>query len=78
MKKMLSMGLIIATSFLVGCGVKSSVDAVNNMGFSNVDKDGFIYIFRDNETGVHYIKYGTNYGIGLCPRYNADGSIYVD
>ena len=30
---------------------------------------------RDKETGVHYFK-GNNGGI--CPKYNADGTLYVD
>ena len=39
--------------------------------------------YRDKETGVHYLIFaesngsGGGYG-GLCPRYNADGSLYVD
>ena len=78
MKKIISMGLIIATSFLAGCGTSNNVDAVSTVDFSKVGTDGYFEVFKDKETGVHYVKYGTNYGAGLCPRYNADGSLYVD
>jgi hypothetical protein len=35
--------------------------------------------YVDNETGVNYIifqHYSTG-NVGVCPRYNADGSLYV-
>lgn len=38
--------------------------------------------YRDTETGVHYFVYteSTGYGKGcaITPRYNADGTLYVD
>ena len=39
--------------------------------------------YRDTETGVHYLvlndSTGSGGGIGgICPRYNADGSLYVE
>lgn len=37
--------------------------------------------FRDNETGVHYFvvaKSSYDGGISICPRYKADGTLYVD
>lgn len=43
-------------------------DATN--GYTDVEQ------YRDIETGVHYfIEYGNG---GICPRYNADGTLYVD
>lgn len=78
MKKIISTGLIIATSFLVGCGVNNNINAEDVLNFSRVDKDGYFDVYKDEKTGVHYIKYSHNRGIGLCPRYNADGSLYVD
>lgn len=41
---------------------------------------------RDTETGVHYFLYreservfndGAGIGVSLCPRYNADGTLYI-
>lgn len=36
--------------------------------------------YRDCETGVHYfVTSGHAYesGVNICPRYNADGTLYV-
>lgn len=79
MKKILSMGLIVATSFLVGCGVSKTIEAESNdINFSRVNKDGYIQIYKDKETGVNYILYADSYKAGLCPRYRANGQLYVD
>lgn len=43
-----------------------------------VDPLRAISIYVDEETGVEYIVYdGYNRG-GICPRYNADGSLRVE
>ena len=42
--------------------------------------------YRDIETGVHYFLFwdktgvnrGGGVGMSVCPRYNADGTLYVD
>lgn len=78
MKKIISTGLIIATSFLAGCGVNNNINAEDVLIFSRVDKDGYFNVYKDEKTGVHYIKYSHANGVGLCPRYNADGNLYVD
>lgn len=31
----------------------------------------------DKETGVNYICVSGMNGLGICPRYNADGTLYV-
>ena len=35
--------------------------------------------YVDNETGVNYIifQHYSTANVGVCPRYNADGSLYV-
>lgn len=33
--------------------------------------------YEDEETGVEYIVFHTGYGVGVCPRYNADGTLYT-
>ena len=35
---------------------------------------GAVYMFEDPDTGVWYIEYNR----GICPRYNADGTLYTD
>ena len=37
-----------------------------------------IYIYVDEETGVEYIVYNGYQKGGICPRYNADGSLRVE
>lgn len=47
-----------------------------------IGKSNNIEEYRDAETGVHYFVYSDWHGYGaaggLCPRYNADGTLYVD
>lgn len=79
MKKILTTGLIIAISFLAGCGVNNNANAnVDDVDFSIVGRDGYMEVFRDNETKVNYVVYTNSRGIGICPRYNNDGTIYTD
>lgn len=38
----------------------------------------FMGFYTDRETGVEYVVYqGENIG-GICPRYNADGTLYTE
>ncbi len=34
-------------------------------------------VIVDKETGVNYFVKYTDKGVGICPRYNADGTLYV-
>lgn len=36
-----------------------------------------IDVFIDTETGVQYFVMNTSNAGAICPRYNADGSLYV-
>ena len=58
---------------LTGC-----MDNPSNSGTPSVD--GMIRIYVDEETGVNYIRYsnGAAGAGGITPRYNADGSLYVE
>ena len=46
------------------------------------DENANIEEWRDSETGVHYLVYDRKSGYGgmggICPRYNADGTLYAD
>ena len=35
------------------------------------------YEYEDTVTGVHYLIFMRTDGIAMCPRYNADGTLYV-
>lgn len=51
-------------------------------GWKKVDKEnlGMVMVaatYEDEETGVEYIVFYTGYGVGVCQRYNADGTLYT-
>lgn len=84
-KKILLFSTIgMLTSICIGaCGNATAVHASNNdfeMEFVGVDRD--IELWKDPETGVEYFIYSNfaGYGVagGMCPRYNLDGTLYVD
>ena len=41
-------------------------------------ENGEVYVYVDKETGVNYIIFDDVYKGGICPRYNADGSLYIE
>ncbi len=63
---------------ICGCSVGDSVSADDGKAFLELYRDPGLSSpyaeYRDPDTGVHY--YGNS--STLCPRYNADGSLYVD
>lgn len=73
--------IIILLVILLGfCGC--SYVPVNTLGnetensddrMTLMHNDGYCIIYRDNETGVQYIRIGQ----GVCVMVNADGSPYV-
>jgi len=34
-------------------------------------------VWVDDKTGVEYVVFETKYGVGVCPRYNADGILMI-
>ena len=44
---------------------------------SNHYPDATFEIWVDEETGVEYVLTYWGYGGGICPRYNADGTLRV-
>lgn len=44
----------------------------------NVSKNESVRIWTDPETGVQYLLYTAVGRGGICPRYNADGSLMVE
>lgn len=63
MRKILAIGLLTVALMLGGCESESG--------------SLFIGYYVDPETGVNYVEYANTRGGGICPRYNADGSLYV-
>lgn len=66
MKKVIITLLIVVALVLSGCGRSSRCEEENS--------DWGIIYWRDPETGVYYVRSG---GYGICPRYNADGTLYT-
>lgn len=43
-----------------------------------IDGDTTIKIFIDEKTGVNYLIYDSYKKGGITPRFNADGSLYIE
>lgn len=67
---------LIMASTLTGC-----VSAPGDMAYTGVDGKYYrstdTYYVQDPKTGVYYVIYSSAYQGGICPRYNADGSLYT-
>ena len=83
--------ILIAIVSCLALGCISDSQAIEQEPVSNnyimefvrdCDPNEKIKEWRDKETGVHYFIYSEklmNAGFGgIIPRYNADGSLYVD
>lgn len=38
----------------------------------------YVWIYVDESTGVEYLVYDGGYDGGICPRYNADGTLKIN
>ena len=74
--------ITIMVCFIFGCGVTTQAKGGANNYMEYIRNCYDFEEWKDTETGVHYFIYdnATAYcGMGgICPRYNADGSLYVD
>ena len=88
-KKYYVLIVIFVLILVIGCGSSTKVQASTKLPNENFmikisyrDEDGNIEEWKDAETGVHYFIYDRKSGYGgmggICPRYNADGTLYVD
>lgn len=86
MKKKTLLALVVAVTFLAGtfvggCSSQSPDATVNASEEYTLETLGYahnsLYVreIRDRDTGVHYFYCGR---YSVCPRYNADGSLYID
>lgn len=57
---------IFLISALSGCRSSTKINALN------------ISFYRDPVTGVNYVVYNNDHGSGICPRFNADGTLFVE
>ena len=89
-KVIFSIVVILSAIFISSCGedrvgrveAKNEKELFELVDYFYINDDIRIEEYRDTETGVHYFgrSIETLYsGMGgMCPRYNADGSLYVD
>ena len=59
--------LIMVCIMLYGCKGSSSPSG----------DDSQIFYYTDSKTGVQYVIFGGLYRGGICPRYNADGTLMI-
>ena len=79
--KFAAMSVVLALAFAVcSCGVNSAAagsEKQPNERLKLVYYSGEMNIYQDMNTGVQYLVfYGYKKG-GICPLYNADGTLYV-
>lgn len=80
MKKIL-LSLLLATSlFITSCAPIAAASEEDEFYFIKREEITFtttISTVLDRVTGVEYIVCKTNRGISICPRYNADGTLFT-
>lgn len=88
MKKKITviMAMLVLVIGIISCtGVPTTTVASSNQK-NPLERVGYyldFYEYRDTETGVHYFvykegNYSVGFGCAMIPRYNADGTLYVD
>lgn len=78
-KKIFSVALaaMIVCGLLSGCEKEKIGTAPRNEVMNIEGTEGFVTVICDEKTGVEYLIYSDFYKGGICPRYNADGTLYV-
>ena len=56
---------------LVGCTKEQTTEL-------STTENREVYVYVDKETGVNYIIFDDVCKGGICPRYNADGALYIE
>ena len=73
--------LISALWLFVGCNVKCVTGQENPLKIWWENENGSYEVLKivDENTGVNYVvvSNNSNADVAICPRYNADGSLYV-
>lgn len=74
MKKLIVI-IIAAALILSGC----SADMTGSTCGADVTGSRYVvHTYVDDKTGVNYFWVNTDSGVSICPRYNADGSLYTE
>ena len=73
-KVILFFGILSLSLCLCACEVK---DDTRNAVSKNQADSFYVSDYVDPDTGVHYLMYQKGDSGGICPRYNADGTLMV-
>lgn len=57
---------------------KASASSVDSSEKGRAEWSDCVYLFTDPETKVQYIYFFSCGKAGVCPRYTADGGLYVE
>lgn len=78
MKKLM---IVVMAVTILGCcafGVQATQEEPLQI-YRQVKRGGAVtYKILDLDTGVNYVAIKTTNGVAICPRYDADGSLYVE
>ena len=74
MKKFLLIVTLILALTLSGCNKYDIRTESSDYRLTIVYSDGYTTIYKDNNTGVQYIR---SYDAGICVMLNADGTPYT-
>lgn len=83
MRKRIVYGIAIIIAFFIGVGSSLSAKASGSIEIESAGNSGGFYVHNviDWDTGVQYLlvqDYGRSEpAIAMCPRYNADGTLYT-
>ena len=84
MRKTILIISCIAIGFLAGCWISGTAkhDSPLNIWFESENGNFHVLKVVDSDTKVNYIVVEANTGNGhrglsMCPRYNADGTLYT-
>lgn len=80
MRKIKIFAVVAALALAVcGCGPTAEAETENiHFGLDLILRYGSFSLYEDTETGVQYFTWKNGYAGGICPRYNADGTLYVE
>ena len=78
MKKAIITIVAVASMGLATCGAFATQEEPLQI-YRQIKRNGIVtYKILDLDTGVNYVVVKTKDGIAICPRYDADGSLYVE
>lgn len=68
---------VLVSLFVFGCTTEANGDSRSCLKMYH--EDGYVCTVKDSETGVNYIVICCGgQDNAICPRYNADGTLYTD